>query len=220
MGANERALSRGTRRAERHLSELGAEVREARLAAGVSQVELGRRAGMSGSKVSRVEAGRLETLSVYDAARLAAVIGLDLAIRAYPYGPRLRDEAHTRRLTELMRHVGAPLGYRTEVPFPQRADQPRELRAWDAIVTGTGLRTAVELEMRLRDAQALERRMAGKRRDDPVDRFVLAIADTPANRRLLAEHPDLFSDLPRLKTSRVLKALRSGEHPSTGLVLI
>jgi transcriptional regulator with XRE-family HTH domain len=220
MGATERALSRGTRRAERHLAELGAEFREARAAAGVSQVELGRRVGMSGAKVSRVEAGRLGSLSLHDATRLAAVVGLDLAIRAYPYGPRLRDEAHTRRLAQLMGHVGPPLVYRTEVPLPQRADQPRELRAWDAIVAGAGLRTAVELEMRLRDAQALERRMAGKRRDDPVDRFVLAIADTPANRRLLADNPEIFPDLPRPKTSRVLKALRSGEHPATGLILI
>jgi len=88
------------------------------------------------------------------------------------------------------------------------------------MLTGSGERTALEMEMRLRDGQAVERRIAAKCRDDPVDNFLLLIADTRGNRRVLAEHPELFSHLPRLKTSTVLKTLRAGRHPPSGLVLI
>ena len=222
MAASERALSRGSRRAERLLAEFGSEVAEVRRSAGVSQRELGRRTGVSASKVSRLEAGRLKSLSIWDASRIAAVIGLDLHVRAYPGGPRLRDAAHSERLQRLLRHTGPPLIARTEVPLPQRADQPTELRAWDAIVTaGPGReRTAIELEMRLRDAQALERRLSAKRRDDPVAYFLLAVADTRTNRRLLADGVAAFADLPRLKKSVVDKALAAGRHPGSGVVLV
>jgi hypothetical protein len=88
------------------------------------------------------------------------------------------------------------------------------------MILGLGLRTAIELEMRLRDAQALERRLALKRQDDPTDRFVLVIADTRTNRRILREPRDLFADLPRLRPSGVLRALAAGRHPPTGLMLL
>lgn len=85
---------------------------------------------------------------------------------------------------------------------------------------GLGMRTAIELEMRLRDVQALRRRIDLKRRDDPTERFILVIADTRANRRVLAEFGSLFEDLPRLRPSDVRAALSRGEHPPTGLLLI
>jgi hypothetical protein len=74
--------------------------------------------------------------------------------------------------------------------------------------------------MRPRDGQAVARRVALKRRDDPTDAFVLAIADTRANRRALRDHPELFADLPRLKTADVYAALEAGCHPPTGLVFV
>lgn len=82
------------------------------------------------------------------------------------------------------------------------------------------MRTAVELEMRLRDGQAAERRINLKRRDDPTDRFLLLVADTRTNRRVLAEHPDLFLELERVRLPVVIRALEAGEHPPTGLVMI
>jgi hypothetical protein len=74
--------------------------------------------------------------------------------------------------------------------------------------------------MRLRDGQALERRIALKRRDDPPDRFVLIVADTHGNRRVLALNPGLFADLPRLGPRAVLERLEKGGHPPTCLVVI
>ena len=88
------------------------------------------------------------------------------------------------------------------------------------MILGAGRRTGVELEMRLRDAQAAERRINLKRRDDPVDGFLLLIADTRTNRRVLREFPDLFGDLARLRQRTVIAALEAGEHPPTGLLLV
>jgi hypothetical protein len=78
----------------------------------------------------------------------------------------------------------------------------------------------VELEMRLRDIQATERRLALKRRDDATEHFLLAIADTRSNRSILGEFEGAFGTLARLRKRDVLMALGAGRHPPTGLVLI
>ncbi len=74
--------------------------------------------------------------------------------------------------------------------------------------------------MRLHDAQALERRLNLKRRDDPVDSFVLLLADTRHNRRVLAEHPQLFVDLPRLPVRVLTACMAAGQHPPSCLALV
>ena len=159
------------------------------------------------------------TLSIIEASRIASVLGLDLGVRIYPRGDPLRDGASAVRLEALGARVAPPLRFRTEVPLPRMPDHP-EQRAWDAEVRGAGLRTTFELEMRLRDAQAVDRRIALKRRDDPPDRFVLLIAATRHNRRVLADHPGLFPNLPRLRPSTVFRALEAGRHPPSGLILL
>ncbi|MEW5991231.1 MAG: helix-turn-helix transcriptional regulator [Chloroflexota bacterium] len=218
MAAVERAIARGDRRAARVRLELGGEYRAARLAAGWSQDAVATGARMSRSHYVGIEHGRVD-LAVGEASRIAAVLGLDLAIRAYPGSGPLRDAAHARRLDGLLRHAATALRVRREVPLPRLTDRV-ELRAWDAVVTGAGERTAFELEMRLHDTQALERRIALKRRDDPTDHFVLALADTKGNRRSLAANPTMFADLPRLGPSRLIRALGRGEHPPSCLVVL
>jgi hypothetical protein len=88
------------------------------------------------------------------------------------------------------------------------------------VIHGLGKRTAVEFEKRIRDAQAMTRRHEMKRRDDPVDGFLLVLADTRTNRRVYAQFRDLWPDLPRLRTSRVLAMLEAGEHPPSGIILV
>jgi hypothetical protein len=74
--------------------------------------------------------------------------------------------------------------------------------------------------MRLRDVQAMRRRIDLKRRDDPTDEFLLLIADTRSNREVLREFAALFADLPRLRPSFARDALAAGRHPPTGLLLV
>ena len=120
---------------------------------------------------------------------------------------------------KFLRQVRTPLSYALEVPLPALPDRP-EQRAWDAVIRGGGKRTAVELEMRLRDGQAVARRLNLKRRDDPTEGFLLLLADTRTNRRALEEHPEVFGDLPRLRPSRVYAALGGSAHPPSGILLV
>ncbi len=215
MTATDRLRTRGAARARSILAALASELRAARLESGLSQAEAGRRAGVSADKVWKIEHERLSTLSFGDGCRLAAVLGLDLSARLFPTGVRVRDAAQSSRLMELLGHVAPPLRYRTDVGLPPR-EGTSELRAWDALIVGEGERTGVELESRLTDVQATTRRHNLKRRDDPVDHFLMVVADTRHNRRVMREFESLFPDLPRLRTASVLAGLRAGRHPGTG----
>lgn len=173
---------------------------------------------MSADDVWRIENNRAPSLSFIDAARLGAVLGFDLSARFYPTGVRIRDAAQARLLSSFLGHVAAPLRYRTDVPLPQVPGQPRELRAWDGLILDETARTGIELEARLTDVQETTRRHALKRRDDSVDNFLLIIADTAHNRRVLADVGGLLPDLPRLRTDNVLRMLEAGRHPPTGYI--
>jgi transcriptional regulator with XRE-family HTH domain len=177
MPISGRAIDRGTIGGEGALAELAKEFREARLAAGLSQQHVADAARISRSVCSKIERAKARYLSIVTASRICAVLGLQMWIRAYPGGRPLRDAAHGERLQCVLDKVRAPLRYRTEVPLPQRADGPTELRAWDA-----------EL------------------RDDAEDHFLLVVAATRSNRRVLREHPQLCG-LTRLRTATVLRLL-------------
>lgn len=220
MPTTERLRNRGTRRGQRILSTLSEEFRDKRLAVGLSQRQVAMAAGISRPTYSRVETVGFDHLAILSACQIAAVLGLELAVRVFPGAEPMRDAASATRLSRVMGHVAAPLTYRTEVPLPQTPVRPFEQRAWDALITGHGKRTALELEMRLRDAQALERRFELKRRDDPVDSFVLLLANTRANRDALREHPTLFPDLTRLTFRELTRMLRAGQHPPNALVFV
>ena len=215
----ERLRSRGDAKARRILAGVANELRNARLAVGLSQEEVGRRAGVSGDKVWRIEHERLTTLSISELCVVAAVVGLDFAGRLYPSGARIRDASQAPRLAALVTRIGPPLRYRTDVPLPRRDEAP-ELRAWDAVIVGSGERTGIELESRLTDMQATTRRHNQKRADDPLDHFLLIVADTRHNRRVMGEFAPLLGDLPHLRTALVLRSLEMGRHPPTGWIYL
>ena len=174
---------------------------------------------MSRVHYGQIENGQVPKLTILEVDRIASVLGLDPSIRLYPAGPAVRDAGQLLRLQAFLDDVRPPLRYRIEMPLPQQDDRT-DSRAWDAMLEGGGKRTAIELEMRLRDIQALVRRVDLKRRDDPTDSFLLVVADTRANRRVLAEFAGMFVDLPRLRPNAVRSALGSGSHPPTGILLV
>lgn len=218
MATATRALDRGSRLGERFLQSIGEEFVGARPGLGVSQEHVATAAHISRPRYSRIERATAKTLQVLELARIASVLGLDPSIRLFAGGLPLRDAAHAARLRSILAEAKLPLRCRTEVPLPARPVR-LELRAWDATISGER-RTAVELEMRINDTQALERRISLKRRDDPTDSFLLLVADTRTNRRVLAEIPGLFPDLPRYTKRRLIDDLRAARDPGSGLVLI
>ena len=214
-----RALASAADRFDRQARDIGQEFRERRVTLNLSQEHVGNAARLHRNRYGRIERGGCPNVTVAELNRVAAVLGLTASVRVYPAGPPLRDSAHATRLRQVVAFAKAPLTYRLEVPLPRTTEMP-ELRAWDSMLFGLGRRTAMELEMRLRDIQALRRRIDLKRRDDPTEGFLLIVADTRHNRRILAEFASLFDDLPRLRPSRVRNALHAGMHPPTGMLLI
>lgn len=224
MTTKERVFDRGTRNAQRSLTQLAGELREARLLHGLSQADVGRAAGVSAAAVSRAERGRAAGAPIVNLVRIATAVGLDLHIRAYPGGDALRDAGHRRLLARLRAILPAGTSWRTEVPLPMAQDQ----RAWDAVITlhervGDGqprrCLIGVEAETRLRDLQALQRRLALKRRDGGVDRLILLVADTRSNRAILLATDGLpFPDL-TIPQAEALHALKLGQPPTADALI-
>jgi len=210
------ARDRGTRRGRHHLATLASEIRSAREAAGLSQSTVARAAGLSRAEVSRIERGCAPWLNILDASELCAVVGLDLWLRTYVGGDPLRDAAHVALLRRFLDQLGPGIRARTEVPL----DRPRDPRAWDAVLADRSERVGVEAETRLSDAQAIERRVALKRRDGGIARVVIVIADTRANRSTLHAVRTLWrADYP-LDSDDVLGHLKAGRLPPAGGVVV
>lgn len=175
-----------------------------------------RRAGVSQATLSRLERGGHAT-TIRSVAVIAGVVGLDLSVRLFPGGAPVRDAAHLRLLARLQSALPGLRSWRAEVPLPIPGDQ----RAIDAVARAGLASIGFELETRLADAQAVARRATLKQRDAGLDRMVLVLADTRANRAALAAAwPTLRATFPAEPRS-LLAALRAGAAPSAnGTVLI
>jgi transcriptional regulator with XRE-family HTH domain len=213
---NEPALH-GRRIAQRLRTAFGSELLAGRLSAGISQRSAGSAAGMSHTQFGRIERGELTGLTIDQAARAAAAIGLRLTLRTYPDGDPARDAAHLGLIERFRRRLPPGTVWRTEVPMPIPGDR----RAWDGAAILLGRTAGCEMEMRLGDMQALERHIALKQRDSGVDVVVLVIADTKHNRRMLELHRDELRTLLPLDSRQVLDAFRRGELPErSGIVIV
>ena len=220
MPTNERAADRGRRRCRESLQRVRVDGRQARTAAGLSQRAVAKAIGVSHSKVGRFERGAVRDPSLELMAAYCAVVGLDLAMRAYPAGDPIRDRAQLALLERLRARLNPTLRWRTEVPLPIDGD----LRAWDAEISDRNpnpWRARVEGETRIADGQALERRLALKLRDDPDGHLILLISDTRANRAALRSLGAGVKELLPLDTRAVLAALGNGKDPgASGIVIM
>lgn len=216
MGWKERAVDRGTRQARYAIVTSGREIRQARLAGGLSQRAVGHAVGLSYSQVGRIERAVHPTVSVAQLARIASVVGLDLSVRFYPGPTPLRDAAHLALIARFRARLSPNVTIRTEVPLPLAGDQ----RAWDAVITGAGEPIAVEAETRVTDVQALERRIALKLRDSGLSRVILVVAATRSNSRIVREAAaslELTFPVPGRLT---LRALAAGQDPGGSSVIL
>jgi transcriptional regulator with XRE-family HTH domain len=216
MATRERPADRGRRRAAEARLRLGAELRRARVGSGLSLRDVGQSAGVDPTRIWRLERGQPTNLRLEDLGAISAAVGMDLSVRSYPAGDAIRDAGHARLLNRFRTELHPSLRWRTEVPFPD----PRDLRAWDAVTGLAAWRLGVEAETVLDDTQALDRKLALKRRDGGVDHLVLLVADTRRNRRALSAASVAFADLP-FRTRSMLGALRAGEEPpGSGIIVL
>lgn len=193
---------------------LGGELRTARRTSGLSMENVGGTCGLSRSQVDRIERGAVEAPSLDSLTCIAAVVGLDLVIRTFPRGDPIRDAGHARLLERFRQRLHEGLSFRTEVPLPIVGD----LRAWDAVVGGSGWQVPVEAETVIDDGQALQRKLALKLRDGGFDHLILLVADTPRNRAALEAMP--MSAFPATARA-ILGALKEGRNTgASGLVIL
>jgi transcriptional regulator with XRE-family HTH domain len=208
MPLYERPVDRGARRGRYLVSRTAAELLTVRRAVGISQRELGRHVRVSHTKIGRVERGAPNQLTIELAAKMAAVLGLQLNVTLHPDGDPVRDAAHLALLERLRARITSNMRWRTEVPVPIEGDR----RSADAVVDGQGVRAMIEAETRIDDVQALERRVNAKQRDLGIGRVILLVADTRHNRAVVAQVPALRARFP-VSTRACLTALARGHDP-------
>jgi transcriptional regulator with XRE-family HTH domain len=210
-----RALQEAERRSTRSLREQGAELREARIAAGLTQADVARALGSSASKVGRIERGEDMQVSAVDLARVAAVVGRQLWMRIYPAPGALRDAPQLDVEAKLLEEIK---GAAWEVMLEQDVGIVGDLRAFDVELRGV-VRIGVEFFTRLRDVQAQIRPVMQKQRDSGVDRLLLVFKDTHANRRAVREAgPALRAAFP-MQGRLLIAALREGRDPGANGIL-
>jgi transcriptional regulator with XRE-family HTH domain len=213
-----RRVDLGLADARRLSASIAAELRATRLAAGISQASAARAAGMSAGQWGRLERDALAQPDLLQLCCAGRAVGLQGSFRYFPAGDAVRDGAQLNLARRFEATLGPPLRMRCEVLLPG----PEALRAWDGMVHGDGRPFVVECESHAGDAQALERRLRIKLRDDPrVSVLILVLGRSIHHRQLLRDHREVFRDLLPLDGPAVLRALRDGRRPpASGIVML
>lgn len=198
------------------MAELGEDLREHRGQAGLSQRAVAAATGVSAAQISRIERGVFVHVAFETLAALGAAVGLDVSLRAWPTGDRLRDAGHLRLLAAFRGRLPRSLRHRTEVPIAMSGD----LRAWDEVIQGPGWSIPVEAETRLRDTQALRRRVELKRRDAGAPIVLLVVAATRHNRHVLRTFADEFAESFPGSPRDAWSALSRAQPPTRSTILL
>jgi transcriptional regulator with XRE-family HTH domain len=201
----------GRQRARELRQRVGREVRTARLAAGLTQRQVGTLAQIRQEYVSAIErAVRSPSLDV--ASRLAAALGHELGVRFHPAdGVPLRDSGQLRLVEAIV--AGADPGTwraRTEVPVSSS-----DRRAADLVLESAVEVAHIEAERLITDLQAqvrsasLKRDILANRYDRPV-RLILAVPDTRGTRRLVQEHAGFLARTFPVPSQAIWRSIRNG----------
>lgn len=216
MPARESQRSRGSLRANRVVRSIGLDVRTWRTAAGLTQREVARAAGVSRSFLCRLELGRSHDVKVGAVGVVFAVLGHELSVKGYPVGTPIRDAGQARLLAQLRQRVSQVYRWTSEAPM----SIPGDLRAWDVRLDGP-TSIGVEAETRLSDLQELQRRVSLKQRDSGVSRLLLVVAGTHHNRDVIRRSMPVLRQMFPLDTRECLYALAAGRDPGgNGMVLL
>jgi transcriptional regulator with XRE-family HTH domain len=207
MGTRESRLQRGRRLGEQRARALVDELRTARRTLGLSQQAVADATGRSQSDISRLErCVGLRGTSLVELSEIGAALGLELRAGFHPAGVAIRDRGHQALIGRFRAWLHSGLGVAAEVALPG----PGDPRTWDLVLRIGSQRVGVEAETRIRDVQALSRRLHQRQRDGGTDVVLLVLSDSEHNRLLVGElraslGPD-FATNPR----QLIAALRTG----------
>jgi transcriptional regulator with XRE-family HTH domain len=206
-----RPAPRGRARSRILAQRFGQELRIARVTAGLTQQRVAQLAQLSQGEVSKAERGDVN-VSLDARCRMAAAAGHELGWRLYPVATlRLRDSGQLTLAQAIVTAAGTAWKAELEVPVG-----PGDLRAADIILRRPDQVIHVEVERVLVDLQAqlragqLKRQEIAQRLELPV-RFVLAAADTPANRVRAATASELLARTLPMSSREIWTSLRTGE---------
>jgi transcriptional regulator with XRE-family HTH domain len=137
-------------------------VHETRRAIGWSQDELARRSGVAQSKISRLEAGAIDRLTLEDGARILDALGIQTSLAAkQPFidrTPLQHDAAHARCIGHVARQLGR-LGWqvRTELEVVDGS-----ARGWADVIALDSTRRLLVIEAKaaVPDVGAAQRQLA------------------------------------------------------------
>jgi len=216
MATRSKPIDRGTDRGLRIRTAIGGEIRGARVDRNLSLREVCHAVGVSVATGSRLERGLLDHVDVMLLARMCAVVGLDLSVKAYPGGEPIRDTAQLALLGDFRTRLHPSVGWAVEVPIPIAGDQ----RAWDGMVRGKDWRYGVEAETAPRDGQATLRRLTLKKRDGQVNGVLLVLRDTRQSRAFLREIEDVVGSAFPVAGSRALELLEVGADPGGSAIVV
>lgn len=209
------SIDESSRRARRRLTDLLRDLRNARLAAGLSQRSVGANLGCSRQLIGHLEAGRVANPGVLLLCRYGAVVGIDVSIRGFPAGSPLRDAGQLRLLARFRSLCPEAWRFRTEAPVGG------DRRAFDAVLSRGHAQVAIECITRLTDAQAQVRAALLKAEAAEVPRIVLVLADTRWNRAAVRDAAPTLRPAFPLDRRGLIRSLRAGRMPTgNGVVLV
>ncbi|MGH2456343.1 MAG: helix-turn-helix domain-containing protein [Candidatus Limnocylindria bacterium] len=206
----------GAREGRRTLDSLGRELRLARLVAGLTQQQVATALGCSKAEISRREHALVRTLGVAEAFRHAAAVGLKAWLRLFPAIRRPLDAPQLDLLSRFRHRIGPGWRFDLEVPMPQ----PGDLRAADAVIAAAAGRCVVEAITRLVGIEAQTRAARLKARDLGVQRVILLVAATHANRRIIREAGPMLAEAFPIATAEALRTLARGRLPEADALIL
>lgn len=216
MATRERRSDRAKEISGRMRAAIGRELKETRTGLDLSQDQVSSAAGISQTYYGFIERGQVPGLDLETLVAICEPLGLEPSVKLYPSGRPLRDEAHVRLLERFRTLLHRRCVWRTEVPLDLVGDR----RAWDALITIGAGRIGVEAETRIRDSQALERRVALKKRDGQVDRVILLVANTRSNRALIRGLGSALAGSFPVPGRVALDALAAGRDPGGDAIIL
>jgi len=197
-------------------TEVGRELRLARVSAGLRQIDVAKAIGTSKSRICRVEHGRIARLSVASISMHAAAVGLRPWLKLYPLAGRLLDKPQLQLLGRFRGRLHGSWTWETEVPMPI----PGDLRSGDCRISIKGCAILVEAHSRFSDYQAQTARARRKKRDLEADRLIMLISATHANRAALSEARTIADGSFPLGTRQTMAALGAGRDPGADAIVL